>query len=115
MPIYSNSHYRVEDVNTITPHKIDEADANTTYMCYLAISASAGEAAEIYGSSSLSGHRKQRIVRIKKVGNVTSYDQAIDVTWTGKSLRYIFTSEWTEYGTTSICTHLVAMLNNFFN
>lgn len=85
MPIYSNSHYRVEDVNTITPHKIDEADANTTYMCYLAISASAGEAAEIYGSSSLSGHRKQRIVRIKKVGNVTSYDQAIDVTWTGRA------------------------------
>ena len=85
MPIYSNSHYRVEDVNTITPHKIDEADANTTYMCYLAISASAGEAAEIYGSSSLSGHRKQRIVRVKKVGNVTSYDIATDVTWTGRA------------------------------
>ena len=120
MAIFNPSHYRVDDVYTITPHKIDEADANTTYMCYLAVSATLAEAAAMDGPLSatyyypgsgmgtaiaqnplsganfgagygtpktvLSGfNRRQRIVRIKKVGNITSYDVATDVMWTGRA------------------------------
>ena len=52
MAIFNPSHYRVDDVYTITPHKIDEADANTTYMCYLAVSATLAEAASMDGQLS---------------------------------------------------------------
>ena len=120
MAIFNPSHYRVDDVYTITPHKIDEADANTTYMCYLAVSATLAEAASMDGQLSatyyypgsgmgtaiqqnpasganfgtgygtpktvLSGfNRRQRIVRIKKVGNITTYDVCTDVQWTGRA------------------------------